>query len=718
MQTRRVIQSFLAIVGLSLIIVPAEVRVAHARTGQSSRLCGVGQCFDVQQKMCTGRVCGRGLPHCAPHQVCDRFAHRCPCASAPITNPIPPPCSTAPCGGDCTICPPCTPGTVCPEAPCRLGACHNDASGSCQCLPVQQPTPTPIPSPCSNVPCGGACTISPPCPNGGVCPLVMRGECQTDSSGGCQCVPVQQPTPTSTPTPTPQCSNLPCDGPCMIASPPFPCPLGAMCNGPNVPVLRGQCAMTATGSCDCVPVQPTPPATPAPQCSSVPCGGSCTISSPPFPCPRGAMCNGPEGSVLQGQCAVTAAGSCDCVPVQPTPPATPTPQCSSVPCGGRCLISPPCPPGADCPEVISKLGECTPDAAGNCQCIPSSPGPTQPPPPTPTPQCSAVPCGGSCTILSPLFPCPHGAMCNGPNVPVLQGQCAVTAAGSCDCVPVPRTPPATPTPQCASTACGGPCVIYPPCPMGAACPQFAVQGECTDSSGSCQCVPVQQPTPTPILPQCSSLPCGGSCAITPPCTAGRGTVCPDFVIKGQCQADPSGACQCLPVQQPTPTSTPSAACASDADCNDGNACTADHCVSGVCDHACICLSAAGEPTCCAGPASVCVRPCGPDAAGTCSGFCPSGARCGVAPTAQAGCGCVSDVGGPCGGNILAPPPVCAAGLVCQQSLPDVAGVCVAPNCIPLFASGCSQTSDCCEPCGNGRHAPCGVCINGTCEGAP
>jgi hypothetical protein len=33
-------------------------------------------------------------------------------------------------------------------------------------------------------------------------------------------------------------------------------------------------------------------------------------------------------------------------------------------------------------------------------------------------------------------------------------------------------------------------------------------------------------------------------------------------------------------------------------------------------------------------------------------------------------------------------------------------------------SGCSTTSDCCEPCGNGTHAPCGVCSNGICEGVP
>jgi hypothetical protein len=38
--------------------------------------------------------------------------------------------------------------------------------------------------------------------------------------------------------------------------------------------------------------------------------------------------------------------------------------------------------------------------------------------------------------------------------------------------------------------------------------------------------------------------------------------------------------------------------------------------------------------------------------------------------------------------------------------------------VPLFTSGCTQTSDCCEPCSRLGRAPCGVCINGFCSGAP
>ena len=202
--------------------------------------------------------------------------------------------------------------------------------------------------------------------------------------------------------------------------------------------------------------------------------------------------------------------------------------------------------------------------------------------------------------------------------------------------------------------------------------------------------------------------------IVPTCPPGE--ICPEgeFVIRGQCTADSAGSCQCVVVEQPTPTP----GCATDADCDDGNPCTADRCVNGVCEHGCICLTSAGEPSCCGGPSDICVKPCGSDAAGTCGGACPVGASCESVPSANAACGCVSGPGGPCGGNIFAPPPVCAPGLVCHQTLPDITGYCEKPDCIPLFTSGCSQTSDCCELCGNGTHAPCGVCINDACVGAP
>ena len=457
------------------------------------------------------------------------------------------------------------------------------------------------------------------------------------------------------PTPLAQCSRVPCGGRCVIGP---TCPPGGPC--PEYPSRLGECLADSTGACGCVPVSPpptrTPQPTPTPQCTGAVCGGACTIDIP-FPCPAGEVCDGPDIPALQGQCASTATGTCDCIPVEPTPPtprATRTPQCGGRVCGGPCVFSPTCPPGQPCSEAefVIRPGECTADPTGACQCVPVSP------PPTPTPQCGdAAACGGACTIGIP-FPCPVGATCNGPAIPVLQGQCTITTTGGCDCVPITPTPAPTPTPQCGGPMCGGPCLIFPTCPPGALCPQRA------------------------------------------------------FVVRqGECTAGAAGSCQCVAVE-PTP------GCATDADCDDGNPCTADRCVNGICEHGCVCLTSTGAPGCCGGPSELCVAPCGSDATGTCGGSCPLGAACESMPSAAAACGCVSGPGGPCGGNIFAPPPVCAPGLICHQALPDITGYCEKPDCVPLFTAGCAQTADCCEPCGNGTHAPCGVCLNGTCEGAP
>jgi hypothetical protein len=182
----------------------------------------------------------------------------------------------------------------------------------------------------------------------------------------------------------------------------------------------------------------------------------------------------------------------------------------------------------------------------------------------------------------------------------------------------------------------------------------------------------------------------------------------------------SGFADCIvPCRPPTTTTTtlPSG-CTMDADCDDGNPCTADRCVGGTCDHACLCVDAAGATTCCPGPAASCTRPCGLDASRTCGGTCPTGATCEAASGNTVSCGCVSGLGGPCGGNIFAPPPTCAPGLVCKQSNPDATGTCVEGTCIPFFATGCTQTSDCCDPCSVLGRAPCAVCLEGQCVGTP
>jgi hypothetical protein len=179
---------------------------------------------------------------------------------------------------------------------------------------------------------------------------------------------------------------------------------------------------------------------------------------------------------------------------------------------------------------------------------------------------------------------------------------------------------------------------------------------------------------------------------------------------------------CIGRCRPTTTTTttlPGQPCTNDTQCDDGVPCTVDHCDQGTCEHACVCLDATGAPNCCPGPANLCVRPCGADASGVCGGTCPVGATCeSLGTAAPQSCRCVSGLGGPCGGNIFPLPPVCAPGLVCQQSNPDVTGVCVQGSCIPFFADGCTETSDCCSPCTVLHRAPCAVCLQGRCDGTP
>ncbi len=503
-------------------------------------------------------------------------------------------CSNSPCGGDCILCPPCTPGLPCPEMACVPGQCQT-ASGSCVCVPgVPSPTPSPatcdqncapgsrcgdfpcgpgvcvssgsacvcVPPPCAfptptppcdSAACGGDCTISVPCPNGPPCPEApeLLGQCVTTSTGGCECLPIG-PTPPA--TPTPQCTGATCGGPCTVAFSPFPCPPGMAC-----PIVTGQCEMDPSGTCACVPVVPTPP-TPVPQCSSAACSGKCVIEPPPFPFPPGAFCVG------MGECQTTATGECECVPL-PTPTAgpstpTPTPQCAGVPCGGSCITDSalfPCPLGVPCRGAI---GQCETDPSGNCECVPIVPTP----PATPTPQCTGDSCGGPCTITFPPLQCPRPGICSGAELPVISGQCAMTGAGGCACIPVSPTPRATPTPECSGATCEGPCIIAVPCPPDVPCPDLAMLGQCeADATGACACMP---PTPaaTPT-PACSSGACAGACVITSPpffCPPGKECNGPDVpVLAGQCEVDPNGDCECVPatpLPSPSPLATPTPQC--------------------------------------------------------------------------------------------------------------------------------------------------------------
>jgi hypothetical protein len=441
-------------------------------------------------------------------------------------------CGGAQCGGACFISAPCLEGP-CPGA-IEPGQCEQSADGGCECVPFPTPTPgeqgtptaTPVPQ-CSGATCGGPCALPFPCSPGEACPpLVQLGQCQLSATGNCDCLPAGTATPTA--TPVPQCSGATCGGECIIS---LPC--GEPCL--KMPAMQGQCTVSFTGSCDCVPLStPTPVATPAPQCSGTDCGGPCLLKWSPFPCPKGARC--PEIAVRSGQCGLSTSGTCECLPLPtPTqqPEEMPTPQCGGPNCGGLCVVRvSSCPPGVACPDVLVK-GECEPTATGGCTCVP----PTAPP--TPTPQCNAAACGGPCLIAAPCasdLPCPE--------LPVQPGQCTLDSVGGCECVPL-STPTShsksTPTPQCGGAVCAGPCVIPFPCPTDALCPGIELQlGQCEQSSaGGCDCVPAS--TPTPIPSQCSLTACSGPCVIKlcPP-----DALCPELL--GHCEATAADSCDCIP----------------------------------------------------------------------------------------------------------------------------------------------------------------------------
>jgi len=151
------------------------------------------------------------------------------------------------------------------------------------------------------------------------------------------------------------------------------------------------------------------------------------------------------------------------------------------------------------------------------------------------------------------------------------GTCTVVVGAACEsgdlCVlytPTPsRTPtPITPSPTPTSTPTNTPgandccqCADFCAAPIVGTCGGCAVVFGASCTGGSCI---TQTPTPIPTSPPapCSSIPCGGSCTIPAPCTPSPGTACPNLVEQGECQADASGTCHCVPVQSLTPTPTP------------------------------------------------------------------------------------------------------------------------------------------------------------------
>ena len=236
-----------------------------------------GACFDTVTEQCTAQACSAAQP-CPAGQRC--------LASCPLPTPEPQ-CSGDPCGGRCFISPPCPAGVACPQV-AQLGQCEITSSGDCGCVPYVPPTPQ---LQCSSDTCGGPCEIFPLCPPGGPCPErpPYLGQCEITSSGDCSCVPYVPPTPRptstgapGTPSPTPlpvaHCGGDTCGGKCWVS----PCPPGVPCPAVSAAQL-GQCEITYSGDCECVPYLPP---TPEPQCSGDSCGGPCEISPNALPTAR------------------------------------------------------------------------------------------------------------------------------------------------------------------------------------------------------------------------------------------------------------------------------------------------------------------------------------------------------------------------------------------------------------------------------------------------
>src|SRR5262249_51677477 len=178
-----------------------------------------------------------------------------------------------------TIPKPCPFGPTCPSRAGQCEVNANGVCRCVPILPSPAPTPTPqcTGATCGGA-C--TLVAEPPCEDPEMCKepeeAVLAGQCQIGTSGGCECVPML---PSPSPTPTPQCTGATCGGPCILSAK-IPCPDPEMCNEPEEAALAGQCQTDMSGVCQCVPILPSPQPTPTPQCAGATCGGPCTIRVP------------------------------------------------------------------------------------------------------------------------------------------------------------------------------------------------------------------------------------------------------------------------------------------------------------------------------------------------------------------------------------------------------------------------------------------------------
>ena len=258
-------------------------------------------------------------------------------------------------------------------------------------------------------------------------------------------------------------------------------------------------------------------------------------------------CSADQYDSTTGQCSAAACVAC----VPPTPLA-----CDERPeCAGACV--------ARCADGHVEPGICTGNAT--CQCEAAC----EMPPPAPPACADAANCAGACTVT-----CADGT--------IVTGQCATGRDQQCGCSAVCREPTPCSVGQCFDTI-GFRCTAEP-CGPDLHCPlpnQF-----CDVSGRHCPCSAPPPPLPAARVccqckdrvPACFTL---SFVEVVPICPPG-------------CETFPEETCDPQTGSCVAPTS-----CATDADCDDGNGCTIDHCIEGACTHDCVCVGPVG---CGPGPA--------------------------------------------------------------------------------------------------------------------
>ncbi len=464
------------------------------------------------------------------------------CSSAGATTPTPTPVPTV---NECSpSVPDCVVGTECY---CCCGAFRCLPPGApCCAIPCVSPTPTPT---------------CPPLP-----PFQCLPDYETvcESIGGCTiCSCVLRATPTPTPTAGGECNPLVNN-----------CPSGTTC---GCCCGAWECLNGTEICCEIACVLPTPPPTPTP----TPIPGEC-----------GNVCDGRSCTVLfvhTGTCQPNG-DQCLCVP------NTPAPGDCALACDGRPCVG-------QCPDGSTASGICTQmtvDTGCACALECSTPTPT----PTPPPGECVGDCSGDSTVTidelillvnialgnAPMTACPGDDQwaCNEGGIEVVT--CIIEAVNNalygCGTERTP-TPIPTGTPNC------GPCTSDADCPSTTLCNAAEVClvscqcPECAVCAGFC--VPKVTPTPvvTPVLPHGHTCCECGDSACTDFSWVEVGRLCPDG-----CQTFPDAECEapCHGGPQSGPAVCVSLTpCNSDADCDDGNGCTADHCTIDGCVHECLCV---------------------------------------------------------------------------------------------------------------------------------